>query len=425
MKALFAAVASVAIFAAASATLAQSDVESLLGEVRAALEPANANYGVAIPIRIAVSDEAGLDNETVQMLVGSPDVLLAAAREVDPKAKESLKFGEVLIAVDGVSVPCKVAFAPKGERKHIGRSSIAGSLMVDVGPPLETPGPGKSYVELCSSFREVARRLGVGVSKSLEQSLRSIARRQADRKTALHAELDQAYERKAKELQSDIERLVAKRNSIGELPETVLVQTIGDLGKQKQELELEQAGLEARSQALELQVRQNLKRIDELSQQDEVAANFRRVVELRERRLKELEAIHAAGRVGKDSLNQAEVDLASAKVELSQAMRGASIAGSQELQRLNTELAKTAVSTAECQAKLKFLSEQLQGHLQTWNLERTRGEALRADISVVRKLSAALAEELQHRKLAEIPASVVDVSVDTFWNPENENGAPR
>jgi hypothetical protein len=297
--------------------------------------------------------------------------------------------------------------------------------MVWVGPPLDPANVDQDHDAQKKEFRDLARRLAVAVATRLEQALDEIGQRRAKRRREQLERLAEMDRRGAHEARLRADAVVKDLllHGLGELPESVLVQSIGELRKQQQDLELELAGLEARTRALQEQVQAAAKRADLVPQTDEIIKNLRLVVELKTKRLSDLRAARAAGQVSQDEVNRGEVDVISSKVELAQAERTAALGPAQELRGWNAELAKAAVSTAECQAKLKYVREQLEKNVGQWQNESQMGQRLREQLGAANKLANSLWESAVRRELegegdVAHPATVEIYAVPPAKQPE-------
>jgi hypothetical protein len=384
--------------------------------------PVRAKEMIPAPISISVSSSVGVNEEVVEWLVKQPDVLLAAARELDPNAKTVNEVGVVQMSVEGHTMPCFAVFNARDVREVDGRTMLSGSLDVHLGPSEELASP-QDLEKARSDLRQIAQRLIQALGPRLKNSLSQIENRQFE---SARARADQAQAQASqlgRKMRTDYLDALAKLTyqGLGLQPEAILVQSIGDLTKQKLELELERAGLQARAQTLEEQTRIAAKRIDEASQADEIVQNYQKVLELQHQRQQNLKVAHQAGQVGQRELSQGEIDLATATVELAKAQRAAAHPRVQELERLSGELANSAVRSAECESKLKYVTEQLEKALANWHNETGIGAKMREELKDLQK-RAELFEDENRRKQVEyflLPYRG-DAHVEIFSNPQEK-----
>jgi len=377
---------------------------------------------VKTPINVTVDSSVGINANVVSWLVAQPEVLLAAARELDPEAKSTNVVGEVRMSVAGHAMPSRVEISLPGVRDLENRTMLSGSIEIMLGPTAEGV-PPEDREQVVSNLRQIGQRLTGALASHLEKSLTQIESRQLAAARDRAERVAMLSGRMSEQVREDSERLVKELKSygIGEQPEAVLVQSIGDLTKQKLELELERAGLQARAQALQEQTRVAAKRFDEASQTDEIVQNFQRVVDLQRQRQESLRAAHQAGQLGQKELSQGEIDLATATVELAKAQRAAGHPRVQELERLSSELANSAVRSAECEAKLRYVAEQLEKGLSSWQSESGVGRKLRNDLNDLQKRAELFKEEYRRSHVDSVLLqSYGGVRVETFSNPQDK-----
>ena len=413
MRTRIAIVAAAVLWASAALTHAQRDVEGL---------PSHPSAMIRAPVNVSIDSSVGVNGDAVKWLINQPDVLLSAARELDPDAKATNNVGEIQLSVAGHTMSCQVEFKATDTRDVSGRTVLSGNLEVRLGPTNERV-PPSDWGKALSDLRQIAQRLTRALGPRLEDSLSQTEKRQFE---SARDRADQAQGQAAqlgRKMRADYLEALAKLSNqgLGSQPEAVLVQSIGNLTKQKLELELERAGLQARSQTLEEQIRTAAKRIDEASQADEIVQNYQKVVDLQRQRQQSLEAAHRAGHVGHQELSQGEIDLATATVELAKAQRAAANPRVQELERLSGELASSAVRSAECESKLKYVTEQLEKALANWHTETGVGAKLREELKDLQK-RAELFEDENRRKQVEyfLLPQRGDAHVEIFSNPQEK-----
>jgi len=196
----------------------------------------------------------------------------------------------------------------------------------------------------------------------------------------LKGALEQAAEENCKRLQDNLHRaamvqvdsnraLRQTRERIGELQKKVgrsdvswdgMFREVERLEKEKQSLEMERAGREARRAALERAVHGTSEQARVQIASDAVIAELERLVLLLEEQVKAMKEIRDKGRVSEQDLTDLQIRLAEAKGRLA-ARREAVLqaAGGDLLAKLNAELTMLSIDAAECDARLKAIEEQL------------------------------------------------------------------
>jgi hypothetical protein len=201
------------------------------------------------------------------------------------------------------------------------------------------------------------------VVKHLNIVLADLSRRAFESK---RAELNLAKEQAQKSVELAGLKLDKTRESVrrasGDFSETALQELLTSLRKQQQALEVELAGMKGRAEAIQREVAKTAERAKNDSADDEIITNLMRVIELRTQQLRYLKELGELGTITQAEAAKAEEQVALAKVELAQAKRANSRPASEQLDKLNTELAQIAISMAESEAKLKYVTEQLAIH---------------------------------------------------------------
>jgi chromosome segregation ATPase len=371
------------------------------------------------PVRIDFDSSSLLRWDLAQDLLRSPAVLGKAVLDAGGRqaGEDTGRFEAILNGV-----PCFVGAYFEPEPKTAGRSPEAGYSRG--GDPFDTSlesskssrrtalGKLRVYLEtaqadadreaLRHSAKPLLDKLGPALVSELSQRLGEYTKRQFEADWKRELGPADAQLRRAREWNDRLTEERAGLRRIGStLPQDLLVKAIAELRQQEQNLRLDVAGLDARSQALQEQVIRQAKRSEEGNANDEVVQNLRRVVELRRLAEQQLREAHKAARVSFSEVTAAEIELASAEVELSRALQSQRAAGQQQLDGLNAELAKVAVTTAESHGKLKFVQEQLAKYLEEWNVYVGQGQAIRERIDVMATVGARLTTEAEQR-LAEL-----------------------
>lgn len=204
------------------------------------------------------------------------------------------------------------------------------------------------------------------VIKHLNNVLADLSRRAFESK---RAELNLAKEQAQKSVELAGRKLDLTRESVrrssGDYSEAALQELLTSLRKQQQALEVELAGMKGRAEAIQGEVVKTAERAKIDPADDEIIKNLIRVIELRMQQLRYLKELGELGTITQAEAAKAEEQVALAKVELAQAKRANSRPASEQLDKLNTELAQIAISVAESEAKLKYVTEQLAIHAKT------------------------------------------------------------
>ena len=142
----------------------------------------------------------------------------------------------------------------------------------------------------------------------------------------------------------------------------VLEDLVSSLKKQQQALEIDLAGMKGRAEALQVEIAKMAERVKKEPADDEVVRGLMRVIDHRMQQLRFVKQLVDHGVPGGEpgKLAAAEEQVALAQVELAQAKRTISRSSMDQLDKLNSDLALIAVNSAELEAKLKYVSEQLE-----------------------------------------------------------------
>jgi hypothetical protein len=140
----------------------------------------------------------------------------------------------------------------------------------------------------------------------------------------------------------------------------VLEELASNLKKQQQALEVDLAGMKGRKEALQVEIAKTAERVKKEPADDEVVRNLQRVLDLRVQHLRNIKKIVETGTVTELEAGKAEEAVAMAQVELAQAKRTISRSATDQLDKLNSDLALIAVNSAELESKLKYVTEQLE-----------------------------------------------------------------
>lgn len=187
----------------------------------------------------------------------------------------------------------------------------------------------------------------------------------SDREVARATEEVEDAKRRAAEMQ---ERAQALRLKVRQLAGRADVSSAGvtnavtRLEEEKQRLELDLRGKNAKREALAQQIAEAAKAIETKVAGDAIAAELKKVVEARELTLKNVEQVFANGQASQSDVSESVAKLAEARSKLLQQQRDAALAaGGQALIDMNKELMSLSVDVRALQAQLDFINDRLPG----------------------------------------------------------------
>jgi hypothetical protein len=192
-----------------------------------------------------------------------------------------------------------------------------------------------------------------------------------------------------------------------EVPTGMLADEKYDLLREKQDLEMEVARLEARPPVIEDQIRRIKDEIDEKVRGDQVSEELRKILDMQVKRLEGFKKLADDGDIN-GGIADAEEKIARAKIELARRREqvGAS-AGADQLAKLSSELATLTVDLAEKRAMLGVIKNQL---------GQTEQQLLAATISdpqVTRIRQATQIFDSADRRVNELNRRIVDLQPPT------------
>lgn len=146
-----------------------------------------------------------------------------------------------------------------------------------------------------------------------------------------------------------------------DLRRDMLFISIGQLQAQRRDLELERVAREARRTALERQLAENATRIKEAAKKDSTLLELGKVVEIRTQQLARIEQLSAAKSASDAEVAACREQLAQAQFQLAQQRQMvAARLGGEQMAELNSELTKLTIDDAEAEARLQFISTELE-----------------------------------------------------------------
>jgi hypothetical protein len=266
----------------------------------------------------------------------------------------------------------------------------------------------RSDANLTRLAEAVARRLAEALTEASSRESKSQVEK--DRR-ALEEEI-----RLAAESEERVRHLRKTLRSIApvEATQTLLTETLGNLQRQQQSFELELVGMKGRAEAIQNQIKQVTERLKGRAEGDEIVRNLQRVVNLRAEQLQRITDLKVYRTIDVAAKANAEEQYYLAQIELDRAKREAQKGPSDQLDKLNTELADIAISTASIDAKLKYVSRKLDETSKLLAIDVNDAQPVRDHLAAeTAALQAALAE-VQKRKgeLSRQAARIQPVTVE-------------
>jgi chromosome segregation ATPase len=166
--------------------------------------------------------------------------------------------------------------------------------------------------------------------------------------------------RNARDKLRDVRQQMQSLSGRIEVSPDVLRHAAVKLEDEQQSLELEQAAMSARQEAMEKAAATAAARAKQAAEEDPVARELAKVVDARETAWKQLRQAFARGLTTPQEVSAAEAALAEAKAKLAAQREQAVVAaGGDGLAALNRELTNLSISEQERQARLRFIKERL------------------------------------------------------------------
>lgn len=162
------------------------------------------------------------------------------------------------------------------------------------------------------------------------------------------------------------------------------------LDEERQALKLQVVGNEARQQALAEAIERLAKAAGERAQDDPVAVELQKIVELREMAARHARQLHEAAQASAREVSDAEAAVAEARAKLLERRDAVARAnGGELLETLNRELAMLSIDAAEAQAKLAALEALLTKYLNAEELLQDAADVRRERDDASAKLQKA------------------------------------
>jgi DNA repair exonuclease SbcCD ATPase subunit len=243
--------------------------------------------------------------------------------------------------------------------------------------------------------------------QKLQDALRAAQRRMIEREV-------ETYQRKRDSLAAKLQETKRRINdTISRLEALGAEDSISELRKQlvstramRHELQLDRVSAQARREAI-------VQRIDELrdasakaSDSDPLIAELEKIEGIRERQLQRVRELYGAGQTSASELNEAETDMARARVELLKAKRIATAeAAGGVLHELNNELSHLIVRLAEIDARSNTLETSLDELREVTSIETVaQREELDETLEMLQEQLATLTVELSDLESEGAPA---------------------
>jgi len=227
-------------------------------------------------------------------------------------------------------------------------------------------GTGLIEVEVLFAVPERTSRLAgpflTAVAKQVERRLQESQETYKNRLGQAMETADRNLERVRKELSE----LRAKQRDFYEKAgrtdlsrESVLAEAKA-LETEQQKLQMDQIGHAARYRALTARIAQIAAKAEARAAEDPVAAELKKIVDLREQELDRAKQLYKTGQIPTSEVGTIEIKVAEARAEwLKRREAAGSLAGRDLLAKLNEELSAIEVDNAETTARLEHIRDQL------------------------------------------------------------------
>ncbi|KPK77144.1 MAG: hypothetical protein AMJ79_04270 [Phycisphaerae bacterium SM23_30] len=220
---------------------------------------------------------------------------------------------------------------------------------------------------------------------------------QLNEQYVLAQEVYQSAEARFTALQAEQHDLI-KRAGQRELYRSRILDEIRDLEQKRQQLEMEQAGRQARQRALEEQIAKMSKQTQVKLSDDPVLAELEKLLKFLEQRLETIMLMEEMQRVKTSEVTDAQESVALTKIDIIKRREEiGKTEGGELLGKWNLELADLAIRGAELEAQLNFLIDRLRGIEQMNLLEKAdRFERLEREISTARSAFDLASREVEN-----------------------------
>jgi chromosome segregation ATPase len=214
--------------------------------------------------------------------------------------------------------------------------------------------------------KEEQQALVENARKKMEAELRRIQnladKARAARKQGELSDIQKTREQILAEWNDVVNKLSSMQRQYGLISANDVVKQMSQADSRLRELQIQEAGIAARREAVEERIDQVRKEIEAASHQEGgIIKELERLVEIRDDQLKKMKALNAAGRVVTGGeVQEAEAAVAKARIDLLSAKRDATeSANGPALRELNNELSRLVIQAAENSGQQKRVKEQI------------------------------------------------------------------
>jgi chromosome segregation ATPase len=323
---------------------------------------------------------------------------------------ERLEDDDYLL-LTGEKVWATVEFKPDEDQQILMTSGTTfGSLhvmLITSDKPLSQP----------ADYRTLLARYIEAICKRCEERLDSVAKREFEKHLRREARsVVQERELTERALAQVRDKRETLRKTSAGVPQSVLEESLSNLQKQHQTLELEVVGLKGRAAAITEQIRQASDELKKAAPDNEIVGHLERVLVARMEQFKRLREMKDQGFVSAAEIAKAEENVALAQVEVVQAKRQVGKGQATRIENLNAELVQIAVSLAEARAKEEYVSEELAKAQELLKTEINTAQPLREEITAEAAAAQEMAIEARKREaeLRRLEASYRPASVEVF-----------
>jgi chromosome segregation ATPase len=362
-------------------------------------------------VKISYDPHAVLSKSILNQIVRSSAVTNQAVRDTNGKPVVEQLHDENYLVLNDEKLRAFVEFKPDDEQQIVMTGgTVFGSLHVRFQTSNEPRSEDAGY-------RAIVARCLQAVRKRFEETLDAVARREFEKHVKREA---QSVQQERNLADAALDHVREKRGVLREtatgLPQSVLEESLSNLQKQHQALELEIVGLKGRSAAITEQIRQATDELKKAGPDDEVVKHLERVLVARMEQFKRLREMKDQGVIPAAELAKAEENVALAQVEVVQAKRQVGKGQATRIENLNSEMVQIAVSLAEARAKSEYVSDELAKAQELLKTEVNTAQPLREEIAAEAAAAQEMAIEARKREaeLRRLEASYRPASVEVF-----------
>jgi hypothetical protein len=374
-------------------------------------------FGHRESVKVTFDPHVVLTRKILMQLASSPAVAYQAVRDVNGKALETRLEDERYLLLDGERISATTNFSLDDEQQLILVEGTAfGTLHAFLNRLEEATGqPRKRSSD--AEYIAMVKRYHEAVRKRFEEALDTIAKREFAKHVDRQAELAEVDRSLAQAAQEGVaaKRAQLRKVSAG-LPQAVLEDSVSNLMKQKQSLELDELGLDVRAAQFREQAKAATDLLKKARPDEEILADLNRVRQSRVQTLDRLRALHKQGVITGAEIAKAEEEVAIAQMEINQATRDAAKAPSDRVEKLNAELASITVALMEARQKKQYIGHQLAELQESLNREISEAKPLREEIVAQSALAQEFAADARKREaeLLRLKASYRPARVEVF-----------